>query len=498
MIEDSVPASLVPTQLHSLEENMQKVLDEWKIPGLALLLLKDGEVVLARGFGKRNVAENLDVTSCTLFPIGSTGKAFTAAAIAMLVEEGKLAWDIPVRQYLPTFKLHDQFATERLTVRDLLTHRSGLPRHELMWYKSRFTRQEAVERLQYLEPNGDLRVAFQYQNLMYTTAGYLIECVTGQTWEEFVAERIFKPLGMTSSNTAIEDSRKTSDYALPYEEEEGEITEVPFYDRLQIIGPAGGISSNLEDLQHWLRFQLNGGKHGETQLLAAEHLAQNHTPQTIIPPVPVPAFAEFSNSSYGMGWVVSTFRGQRMLQHSGGIDGFSTEIVLLPAVNAAVAVLTNHGGSVAPYVAAFYACDYLLGAEETNWSERWQAEAAKAKALGEQMLAALTTVERVSDAPHSHLLETYTGAYEHPGYGSATITLVDDALYFTYNDVTAPLTHLHYDIFEMFIKLAQYKTTVAFTSGEKGSIESLAVKLEPTVKPIVFTRVEKSAEKEAL
>jgi CubicO group peptidase (beta-lactamase class C family) len=482
------------THLQDLEAQIRKVIDEWKVPGLALLVLKDGEVVLSRGFGKRNVAENLDVTPRTLFPIGSCTKAFTAAAIGMLVEEGKLEWEKPIRHYLPSFKLHDQFATERMTPRDLLCHRSGLPRHEIMWYKSLFTRKEMIERLAHLEPNADFRTRYQYNNLMYATAGYLIECVTGQTWEQFLAERIFKPLGMVSSNTAVEDSEQTDDYALPYAEEEEEVKEVPFYDRFQALGPAGSISANLEDIVHWLRFQLNAGKHGETQLLAAEHLTQTQTPQMLVPASPVLNFAEFSTSSYGMGWAIGAFRGHRMLQHSGGIDGFSAEVALLPDDQAAVAVFTNLGGTVAPFVAAFYACDYLLGAEATDWNVRWKEGFAKAKALGEEQLAALSKVERVPDAPPSHPLEAYTGEYTHPGYGSVTIALNDGQLHVTYNDVTAPLTHIHYDLFEMLIKLAEYKAKVSFTTGENGAIESVAANLEPTVKAIVFTRV---ASKEA-
>ncbi len=497
MIEQPSPTDTSSPQLQKLAEQIRVTMDAWKVPGLALLLLKDDEVVLARGFGKRNVAQNLDMTSHTLLPIGSCGKAFTAAAIAMLVDEGKLEWDKPIRNYMPTFKLHDQFASERMTPRDLLAHRSGLPRHELMWYKSRLTRKEAVERLQYLEPNVDFRVTFQYQNMMYVTAGYLIECVTGQTYEEFIAERFLKPLGMANSNLSVLDSQKTDDYALPYAEEEEQVNEVPFYDRLQIIAPAGGISSNLEDMQHWLRFQLKQGKHGETQLLAAAQLAQNHTPQMLIPQGPVLNFKEFSTSSYGMGWAIGAFRGHRMLQHSGGIDGFSAEVVLLPDDNAAVTVLTNLGGTVAPYVAAFYACDYLLGAEESDWNGRWQTEFAKAKALGEQQMAALTSVERIPNAPHAHSLEVYSGEYAHPGYGRVRITHDDGQLHFTYNDVSAPLEHIHYELFEMFIKLARYKAKISFITGEKGDIESLAVNLEPVGKALVFTRVPAAGSKKS-
>ncbi|MGH2510610.1 MAG: serine hydrolase domain-containing protein, partial [Ktedonobacteraceae bacterium] len=340
-------------QLAGFENDVHAALQDGKVPGAAVIIIKDGKVLLSQGFGTRNVAKNLAVTPRTLFPIGSSGKAFTAAAVAMLVEEGKLEWEKPVRHYLPTFKLHDPFASERLTVRDLLCHRCGLPRHEFLWYGSNFTRKEVVERLQYLEPNADFRALYQYNNLMFVTAGYLIECVTGQTWEEFVAARIFKPLGMTTSTTAIEDSQKTDDYALPYGERKGVIKEIPFYSKFQIIGPAGGVNTNLEDMEHWLRFQLNEGKHGETQLLAAEHLTQNHTPHTVIPAgasIPIGKYSEVANWCYGQGWFVGSYRGHRMVQHGGSIDGFMAEVVLLPDEHAAVAVFTNRGGTIVPYI----------------------------------------------------------------------------------------------------------------------------------------------------
>jgi CubicO group peptidase (beta-lactamase class C family) len=411
----------------------------------------------------------------------------------MLVEEGKLEWDKPVRHYLPTFTLHDPFATERMMVRDLLCHRSGLPRHEFLWYGSNFTRKEIVERLAYLEPNADFRARYQYQNLMYATAGYLVECVTGQTWEEFVAERIFKPLGMTSSNTAVEASLATSDYALPYQEKKDEIKEVPFYRKFQVIGPAGGINTNLEDMEYWLRFQLNEGKHGETQLLAAEHLAQNHTPHTVIPAgeaIPMGKHPEIANWCYGQGWFIGSYRGHRMVQHGGSIDGFMAEVALLPDENTAVAVFTNRGGTLVPYIIAFTACDRLLGAEKTDWNGRLQKEFADLKAQAEKQLAEMQKAEpAIPDTQPSHALDAYCGRYEHPGYGVVTISQVEDRLQCTYNDIPSSLTHVHYDIFELNLERFEFKAKVSFATAEKGEIDSLAVKLEPTVKAQVFTRV---------
>lgn len=485
-------------QLAGFEDEVHAALQDGKAPGAAVIIIKDDKVLLSQGFGKRNVAENLDVTRRTLFPIGSSGKAFTAAAIAMLVEEGKLEWDKPVRHYLPTFKLQDQFATERMTVRDLLCHRCGLPRHEFLWYGSSMTRKELVERLAYLEPSADFRALYQYNNLMYATAGYLIEQVTGQTWEEFVAARIFKPLGMRSSNTAIEASLATDDYARPYEEKKGEVEEVPFYSNFQAMGPAGGISTNLEDMEHWLRFQLNEGKHGETQLLAAEHLMQNHTPHTVIPAggaVPMGKYPEVANWCYGQGWFVGSYRGHRMVQHGGSIDGFMAEVALLPDEHIGVAVFTNHGNTFVPYIIAFTACDRLLGAEKADWNVRLPKEFAELKAQGEKQLAELQKAEPAIPGTHpSHPLHAYCGRYEHPGYGVVTVSQVEDRLQWTYNDIPSPLTHIHYDIFEMTLERFEFKAKVSFATSEKGDIESLAVKLEPTVKAQVFTRM---PEKEA-
>ncbi|HEU5374638.1 MAG TPA: serine hydrolase [Ktedonobacteraceae bacterium] len=480
-------------QLAGFEDDVRSILQDGKVPGAAVIILKEGEVLLAQGFGKRNVVEDLDVTPRTLFPIGSSGKAFTAAAIALLVDEGKLEWDKPVRHYLPTFKLHDQFASERMTVRDLLCHRGGLPRHEFLWYGSNFTRKEMIERLAYLEPSADFRARYQYNNLMYATAGYVIECETGQTWEEFVATRIFQPLGMAASNTDVEVSFATGDYALPYEEKKDEIKEVPFYRKFQAMGPAGGINTNLEDMEHWLRFQLNEGKHGETQLLSAEHLGQNHTPHTVIPTgasIPLGTYPEIANWCYGQGWFVGSYRGHRMVQHGGSIDGFMAEVVLLPDEDIAVAVFTNRGGTFVPYSIAFTASDRLLSAEKTDWNGRLQKEFADLKAQAEKQLAESQKAEPALPGTRpSHPLDAYCGRYEHPGYGIVTISQADDQLQFTYNAIPSPVTHVHYDIFELTLERFEFKAKISFATAEKGDIESLAVKLEPTVKALVFTRV---------
>ncbi len=184
----------VLTRLDGFHDFVQTIIQKWKVPGAAIAIVKDNEVIFSEGIGLRDVEQGLAMTPQTLMPIASCTKAFTTAAMALLVDAGKLDWDTPVRHYLPTFKLYDMVATEHLTPRDLVTHRSGLPRHDLMWYENESTRQELFDRLRYLQPSKDIRTTFQYQNLMYMVAGYLVGEIAGQSWEDFVQQQIFDRL----------------------------------------------------------------------------------------------------------------------------------------------------------------------------------------------------------------------------------------------------------------------------------------------------------------
>jgi CubicO group peptidase (beta-lactamase class C family) len=218
-----VPQNQLPdaeTQLQGLDEFVHIIMQEWKVPGLALSVIKENEVIYARGFGQRDKEQGLPVTPQTLFPIASCTKAFTTAALGILADQGKLDWDTPVRAYIPSFKLYDPVASERVTPRDLVSHRTGLPRHDLVWYNNTTaTRRDLFERLQYLEPTKDLRSFWQYQNLMYMAAGYLVETISGRTWEEFVREHLFQLLEMKSSTfDVVQTSREADDYSHPYKE----------------------------------------------------------------------------------------------------------------------------------------------------------------------------------------------------------------------------------------------------------------------------------------
>ncbi|HEX2464559.1 MAG TPA: serine hydrolase domain-containing protein, partial [Thermoanaerobaculia bacterium] len=323
-------AATAKAALEGFDDFVTKAVEAWNVPGAGIAIVSGGEVVYAKGFGWRDLEAKKPMTADTLFAIGSTTKAMTATTLGMLVDEGKVEWDQPLRDYLPSFKLMDASISERITPRDIVTHRSGLPRHDLLWYNNNSgTRGDMVKRLAYLDLTADLREKFQYNNLMFMTAGYLIETLTGKSWEQNVRERLFDPLGMKRSTFSVIDSQKDADFAQPYREREDDrkLERIPFR-RIDLVGPAGAVNSSVNEMAKWLLFNLRHGKVGDEQLIQAATLEEIHTPQMPIPAKP--DRPDMSAPSYAMGWVVESYRGHRRLQHGGGIDGFITSVMFFP------------------------------------------------------------------------------------------------------------------------------------------------------------------------
>ena len=483
----SLNASQEPetANLEGFDKFITDVMAEWKVPGLAISIVKDGKVLYSRGFGSRNIKEGLEVTPHTLFAIGSCSKAFTAAAMGILVDEGKLDWDKPVREYLPSFKLEDLFASQGMTPRDLVCHRSGLPRHDLVWYNSSADREELFERLQYLEPSKDFRTTYQYQNLMFMTAGYLVGQIADTTWEKFVKERIFEPLGMGESNFSVEDSKKAQDFALPYMEKEEKVVEIPFRN-IDNVGPAGSINSNVTDMANWLLLNLSNGKFGEKQIISENTLQEIHSPQMISSKIL--RYDELFYSTYGMGWAITAYRGHLMLLHGGGIDGFTALVSLMPKDNIGLVILTNLNGNPAPSIVAYNVYDRLLGLDHVPWNKRMKEELEKAKKEGEKAKKEKDEDRKPNTQP-SHPLDDYAGDYKHPGYGVMTIQKDGEQLKVVYNSTEFPMRHYHYDIFEVENEMWDATYKISFLTDIKGNIGSLSAQLEPAVEPIVFTRM---------
>jgi len=478
--------------LKGFDTFVTETMQEWKVPGLGISIVKDGKVIFSKGFGFRDVKKGLKVTPKTLFAIGSCSKAFTAVTMGILVDEGKLDWDKPVREYLPSFKLKDSFATERMTPRDLVCHRSGLPRHDLLWYGSSAARQELFDRLQYLEPSRDFRTTYQYQNLMFMTAGYMVGKIAGTTWEKFIQDRIFGPLGMNDSNFSVEDSKKAPDFALPYMEKDDKVIEIPFRN-IDTVGPAGSINSNVIDMADWLLLNLNKGKFGEKQIISEESLKEIHSPQMISSKSY--KYDEVFYSTYGMGWVITAYRGHLMLSHGGGIDGFTARVTFMPRDNIGMVIFTNMSGTPLPGIVAYNAYDRLLGLDQIPWNKRIREQNDKAKEEAEKAKKEKDKDRKLNTQP-SHPLEDYAGDYEHPGYGVVAIIKKGDQLTGVFNSISFDVKHYHYDIFEMSNEFFDMTEKVSFFTDNKGNIGSLSVQLEDRVEAIVFTRMPEKKMKE--
>lgn len=473
-----------------LDHFMQSEIEKWAIPGMALSIIKKDKVVYSKGYGLRDKEQGKPVDEKTLFAIGSASKAFTTMCMGILVDRGMLEWDVPLRNYIPTFKLYDSFASERMTPRDLVCHRSGLPRHDLMWYGSSLSRKELFDRLQYLQPNKDFRSIMQYQNLMFMAAGYLIEVVSGLTWEAFCQKEIFDVLGMTRSNFSVDVMAKDDNASCAYVEKKAGLESVP-YRNLDAVGPAGSINSCIEDMSKWVQLHLNGGEFEGKRIISKANLDEMHAPNMVITGSffkDLAGYNEIINSSYGLGWFVETYRGMKSVHHGGHIDGFTAQVAFLPNEEIGVVALTNIDGSSFGYVPTYYVYDKLFKLSPVDWSGRLLEAKQKNKAAAENAESVAEEI-RHKETELSHSLDAYAGVFNHPGYGDLKIRLVDEKLEAVYNGLRFNLTHYHYDIFEARSpEVEENILKLAFSTDTMGVINKLTAPFEPNVEEIVFTR----------
>jgi len=474
--------------LEGFDGFVEQARKDWKVPGFAIAVVYKGDVVFAQGFGQRDVGDDLPVTPQTLFAIGSATKAFTTFSMGTLVDEGKLDWDRPVMTYLPSFQLFDDYATTHMTPRDLVTHRSGLPRHDLAWYNNKLlTREQMVQRLRHYEPNKQLRETFQYNNMMFLTAGYLVERLTGGTWEQAVQSRILEPLEMKRTNFSVAASQQSADFALPYEEKDDQVRRMNFRP-IDNVGPAGSINSCLDDMTRWLIVQLEGGKYNGRRLLSDEQLREMHTPQITL--AALPEEPELSPTSYGLGWFIRSYRGHLQVEHGGAIDGFLAAVTLFPNDRLGVVAFANMNGSAMPTLMMRHAADRILELPFKDWNgealKKWHA----GKKATKQAEAKKDTLRKPDTRP-SYALKEYAGEYEHGGYGVAKIDYDGERLILTFNDIVTPLEHWHYDVFnglENKEDTTFENMRAQFLSNLKGDIDRLELPLEPMLDPIVFHR----------
>lgn len=474
-----------------LDASLEAMRAGWGIPGFGIAIIKDGKPAVQKGFGLADVANGIPVDTDTVFAIGSCSKAFTAAAAAMLVDRGLLDWDRPIQSYIPWFDLKDGYAGRHATTRDLLCHRTGLPRHDYGWYFSPASRREMVERLRHFEPNKSFRSTWQYQNMMYAVVGYLIEVISGQTWEDFVQAQIFDPLGMDCSSFRVGQPVPRGRYAKPYANAGGPV-ELPYYDFYKgqgesVIGPAGSINAPIGDMAKWLAFQLGNGCCEGGRLISPEVFREMHKPQ-MLQSVPLP-WSEVSLPSYGFGWTVAGLRGHTIVYHTGNIDGFSALVGQLPSEGLGLVVLTNLNFNRFSEAVMYQVFDRALGVPEVDWDARLHTLFHDNNELSRKKRA---LVQREHTAP-SHPLSDYAGVFSNPGYGEVTVSAGENGLAFSFHQCCGRLEHFHFDTF--MAKESPINAPFTFSTDKRGDVCSFTVPLgeEDGMADILFQRIDAPA-----
>jgi CubicO group peptidase (beta-lactamase class C family) len=475
----------IEKKLKGFDQFVERVMKDWKVQGIAVAIVYKDKVILSKGYGYRNVDQKLPVTDETLFAIGSCTKAFTAAGVCLLEEDGKLDLDKPVREYMPNFKLQDDYVSENMTPRDLLCHRSGLPRHDAIWYGSQATRRELFERLRYLEPSKPFRAAYQYQNLMFMTAGILIEDISNNTWEKFTRDRILEPLQMSATNFSVADLQKANDFSIGYTEQNNTVVSIP-YMNIDAIGPAGSINSNVKDMSKWVRVLINGGKYNGKKVFSENTVRQLQTPTMVNTTQPL-QYDENFYITYALGWTVTSYRGHVRVDHGGNIDGFSASTCFMPRDSIGVVILTNMNGTALTSIVRNNVLDRMLGMGEVDWNkrlldERNKNKEAQAKAKKED------DASRVKDTKPSHPLDNYVGKFEHPAYGIVEVTKEGENLSINAHGLKSALEHYHYDVFRAMDERYFGGRKFSFVSNVSGEIDQIQSKIEPAVKDIIFKK----------
>jgi CubicO group peptidase (beta-lactamase class C family) len=467
--------------LRGLDGLLPRLLKDWKAPGMAVAIVKNGRTVFAGGYGLRDIRRKLPATADTQFPIASCTKSFASASVGLLVDEKKVEWDKPVRMWLPGFRLADSYATEHTTLRDLLCHRTGYPTHNRLSHGSGCTRDELLARLAYVPSRRSFRAGFNYNNNLYGVAGCAAAAAAGTSWEELVRERLLRPLGMSATLMDAKELQGAAQPAVGYAERRGRLEPVPYLD-IGVVGAAGAISSTARDMARWLIFHLSGGKMDGRRIISEATLREIHSPQV----VSGGAQQELSHSCYALGWQVQTYRGHTVLSHGGGIVGFSSFMLLLPGRRAGVVALCNRQGAPAPWLACFHIADRLLGMRPVPWNERLKKNTAEQKARARKERMAKRRQARLR-SPLPQPLAAYAGVYEHPGYGRVSIALEKKALAFTHYNIRGRAEHLYLDTFRI---PDEYwgPLRVVFGRDSEGRLDRFAAELDGGADPVVFMR----------
>ena len=472
----------VESRLAGLDAYMAKVLKDWNAPGVVVGVVVKDKLVFSRGYGYRDVGNKLPMTPKTLVQVASNTKLFTAVDAGFLVEEGKLEWDKPIRESVPQIQFFNDDLNRSITLRDMLAHRTGITRHDSIWYKSEFTRKDLFERLKYLEPSTSPRQTFLYNNLMVAAVGHVVHLVSGKTWEDFTRERIIRPLGMDSTVFTLTEMKASPDHGVPYSErrDSTELFQTPFYEEQDGVAPAGAIISNIEDMSRWLIALMNDGRFEGRQVLPARALKATLAPAMpqINASLETFGYKELLSPVYVMGRYTSAYRGHALTYHGGAIGGFYSQVSFMPHDGIGVLVFVDgeHCGAL-PDVVTFAIYERMLGMDTTPWSERRNDFRLKNKKASQEARGRVGG-DRVKDTRPSHALADYTGEFEHPAYGVLKVALSSGALQFDFHKAVLPLNHYHYDRFDTTDDEVMGKYSVRFLTNPQGEVDKAVMSLD--------------------
>lgn len=492
-LQTTLPTKEFNFSITEIDHIVNDALELFHVPGAAIGLVIQDQVLLSRGYGTRNVNEASPITEQTLFPIASCTKAFTAFLLGQLVDEGKIAFDDPVKKYIPEFNLFDPEAAENLSIRDLLAHRSGMARHDPMWVYLEFPRSKVIELLQNLEPACGLRQEFQYNNFMYAIAGIIIERVSGQSWEKALSSRLLKPLKMNDSSTSVKQLEMSPDFSFPHAELNGRVEKIPFRN-LEPVNPAGGLNSNIKDMTKWIKLQLNKETFQPNTLIRNETLQEMHAMQISFP-FSINASEEIYQLGYGLGWFIGNYRGLDWINHGGDIDGFSSDVSLLPAEGIGLVILTNSSTDGRYVISSIrnQIFDKILLKKNTDWIRKMQEARDKTKLVLQKSLEKFKEITQMNHSIQS--LEDYVGTYEHPSYGEIEININGNHLAASFGKMEFPLYFKSENVFtgESSILLAYGVNPLidfTFIKNHEGEMYHMQVPFEGfrSAKPIIFTK----------
>lgn len=470
-----------PDRLGGLDDYVERSMAHWEVPGLAIAVVQNGKLIHARGYGVRALGAGARVDAETVFSIASCTKAFTAAAIAKLVDDAKLQWDDPIAKHLPAFRLSDPDLTSRITIRHTLIHRTGLPRANMLWRNGAFDGDEIVARLRWLKPVAAPGERFLYNNNMYLVLGKLGEQVSGRKWNVFLRNELFEPLGMKSTAADSSGVRDRENVAAPHASDSGKVQRVQPYCP-DVIAPAGAIHSNILDMARWLSMHLEGGRSDGRQILSNSRIEEMHTaPRRAVAKAPAePQVPRAPISNYGLGWFFNDHAGRRVIEHSGVQTGFVSWVAMMPEERLGLVVLANHHQTGLNSALSSWIFDACLGRPQRDWSEAVRADYSNGYQRLLREAKAQFDAKRPPVTRPSMPLSEYAGVYESKLYGPLRIEAADDRLSLQFGTrFEGELKHWQNDTFQATFPNPRLDDWLVTFSVKEGAVAAMQVKESP-------------------